>query len=71
MREVVHWADAEAASRKKKRERMSHDAPKRGIMASVKSFPHFKLKMNAFTSANSWGFKMRFIGGMGLIGVAV
>lgn len=32
---------------------------------------YFKLKMNAFTSANSWGFRMRFIGGMGLIGVAV
>lgn len=32
---------------------------------------YFKLKINAFTSANSCGFRMRFIGGMGLIGVAV
>jgi hypothetical protein len=24
---------------------------------------HFKLKINAFTSANSWGFRMRFIEG--------
>ena len=33
--------------------------------------PHFKLKMNAFTSANSCGLRMRFIGGIGEIGVAV
>lgn len=33
--------------------------------------PHFRLRMNAFTSANSCGFRMRFIGGMGEIGVAV
>jgi hypothetical protein len=36
-----------------------------------KALTHFKLRMKAYTSANSWGFRMRFIGGMELIGVAV
>jgi hypothetical protein len=31
----------------------------------------FSERMKAFTSANSWGLRMRFIGGIGLIGVAM
>jgi hypothetical protein len=34
-------------------------------------FFSFNDRIKAFTSANSWGLRTRFIGGMGEIGVAV